>query len=106
MAIDQANAAGEVAMFGEKYADVVRVVDVPSVTMELCGGTHVANIAEIGLIKVVAESGVSAGILRIEAVARRCCRIQDRDAVVKQLRHHFKTKPGEMVERVTAFKTS
>jgi alanyl-tRNA synthetase len=104
MAIEQAKAAGAVAMFGEKYADVVRVVDVPGVSMELCGGTHVANTAEIGLFKIVAESGVAAGIRRIEAVAGPAvlAYLNERDAVVKQLGERFKAQPGEITERVTA----
>ncbi|MAR08544.1 MAG: alanine--tRNA ligase, partial [Blastopirellula sp.] len=104
MAIDQAKAAGAVAMFGEKYADVVRVVDVPGVSMELCGGTHVANTAEIGVFKIVGESGVAAGIRRIEAVAGASvlAYLNERDAVVKQLGDRFKAQPGEIVERVAA----
>jgi alanyl-tRNA synthetase len=104
MAIDQAKAAGAVAMFGEKYADVVRVVDVPGVSMELCGGTHVANTAEIGLFKIVAESGVAAGIRRIEAVAGPAvlAYLNERDAVVKQLGDRFKAQPAEIVDRVAA----
>ena len=104
MAIDQAKAAGAVAMFGEKYADVVRVVDVPGVSMELCGGTHVGNTAEIGLFKIVSESGVAAGIRRIEAVAGPAvlAYLNERDAVVKQLGERFKAQPAEIVDRVTA----
>ncbi|MBM5800848.1 MAG: alanine--tRNA ligase, partial [Cyanobacteria bacterium K_DeepCast_35m_m2_023] len=103
MAIEQAKAAGAVAMFGEKYADVVRVVDVPGVSMELCGGTHVANTAEIGVFKIVSESGVAAGIRRIEAVAGPAvlAYLNERDAVVKQLGERFKAQPAEIVERVT-----
>jgi len=102
MAIEQAKAAGAVAMFGEKYADVVRVVDVPGVSMELCGGTHVANTAEIGLFKIVSEGGVAAGIRRIEAVAGPAvlAYLNERDVVVKQLGERFKAQPGEIVERV------
>ena len=104
MAIDQAKEAGALAMFGEKYADVVRVVDVPGVSMELCGGTHVANTAEIGLFKIVAESGVAAGIRRIEAVAGASvlAYLNERDAVVKQLGERFKAQPSEIVDRVAA----
>ncbi|MFN7679075.1 MAG: alanine--tRNA ligase [Cyanobacteriota bacterium] len=102
MALERATAAGAVAMFGEKYAEVVRVVDVPGVSMELCGGTHVANTAEIGLFKIVAESGVAAGIRRVEAVAGPAvlAYLNEREAVVKSLGERFKVQPGAIVERV------
>ncbi|MDM7958898.1 MAG: alanine--tRNA ligase [Synechococcus sp. WH 8007] len=107
MAIEKAKAAGAVAMFGEKYADVVRVVDVPGVSMELCGGTHVSNTAEIGLFKIVSESGVAAGIRRIEAVAGTAvlAYLNERDAVVKQLGERFKAQPAEIVERVVSLQS-
>jgi len=74
------------------------------VSMELCGGTHVANTAEIGLFKIVSESGVAAGIRRIEAVAGPAvlAYLNERDAVVKQLGDRFKAQPAEIVERVSA----
>ena len=102
MAIEAAKAAGAVAMFGEKYADVVRVVDVPGVSMELCGGTHVANTAEIGLFKIVSEAGVASGIRRIEAVAGPAvlAYLNERDVVVKQLSERFKVQPAEITARV------
>ncbi len=104
MAIEKARKAGAVAMFGEKYADLVRVVDVPGVSMELCGGTHVTNTAEIGLFKIVSETGVAAGIRRIEAVAGPgvLAYLNERDAVVRQLGERFKAQPAEIVERVGA----
>ncbi|MFM1800077.1 MAG: Alanine--tRNA ligase [Cyanobacteriota bacterium] len=103
MALERAKAAGAVAMFGEKYADVVRVVDVPGVSMELCGGTHVANTAEIGVFKIVAESGVAAGIRRVEAVAGAAVLpyLNEREAVVRALAERFKAQPGEILERVS-----
>ncbi len=104
MPIAEAKAKGAVAMFGEKYGDEVRVIDFPGVSMELCGGTHVNNTAEIGVFKIVSEAGIAAGIRRIEAVAGPAVLdyLNLRDKVVKELSDRFKAKPEELPERITS----
>ncbi|WP_066378618.1 alanine--tRNA ligase [Anabaena sp. CA = ATCC 33047] len=103
----EAKARGAVAMFGEKYGDEVRVIDFPGVSMELCGGTHVSNTAEIGVFKIITEAGVASGVRRIEAVSGPAVLdyLNVRDKVVKDLSDRFKVKPEELPERITTLQT-
>nr|WP_290222101.1 alanine--tRNA ligase [Trichocoleus desertorum] len=102
--IAEAKAKGAIAMFGEKYGDEVRVLDFPGVSMELCGGTHVSNTAEIGVFKIISETGVASGVRRIEAVAGPSVLdyLNVRDRVVRDLSDRFKAKPEELTDRVTS----
>jgi alanyl-tRNA synthetase len=107
MALTEAKAKGAVAMFGEKYGEQVRVMDVPGVSMELCGGTHVHNTAEIGLFKIISETGIAAGVRRIEAVAGPAvlAYLNVRDAIVRDLSDRFKAKPEELLDRISGLQT-
>jgi alanyl-tRNA synthetase len=95
-------ASGAMALFGEKYGDVVRVVSIPGVSEELCGGTHVRNTAEIGLFRIVAESGIAAGVRRIEAVTgpRAYALLSGMAAKVEEIGEIVRANPDTVVKRV------
>ncbi len=102
MSKSEALKKGAVAMFGEKYDNEVRVVNVPGVSMELCGGTHVKTTSELGSFKIISEEGISAGVRRIEALSGQSALdyFSDRNALVNQLSDLLKANPNQLFERV------
>jgi alanyl-tRNA synthetase len=102
MSQEDARRSGAIAMFGEKYGDKVRVVSVGEFSRELCGGTHVARSGQIGLIKLLGEASIGAGVRRVEAlVGADAYRFLAREhALVAQLSDTFKARPEELPERV------
>ena len=103
MPYDQAVAGGAMALFGEKYGDVVRVLDI-GFSRELCGGTHVARTGDIGLFKIVSEGGVAAGIRRVEAITGRnaVAWVQQTQDVLLHAAALLKTQSDSVPERVLA----
>jgi alanyl-tRNA synthetase len=104
MPMQAARQQGAIAMFGEKYGDAVRVVTIGDYSKELCGGTHVPNSAEIGLIKLISEASIGSGVRRVEAlVGLDAFRFLAREhALVSQLAEQFKAPPEELAERIGA----
>jgi len=102
MPIEQAKAAGAEALFGEKYGAEVRVISMSDFSLELCGGTHVANTSEIGLFKIVGESGVAAGVRRIEAVSQRGAVqwLNEQQVLLKSATSLLKTDPANLTPRI------
>ena len=97
---------GALAFFDEKYADEVRVMQVgkPSISTELCGGTHVSATGEIGLMCITAESSIGAGVRRIEAVTGRGAEryIEDKQTLIDEIAEALKAKPADVISRISA----
>ncbi|MET0497585.1 MAG: alanine--tRNA ligase [Steroidobacteraceae bacterium] len=102
MSYDAAVASGAMALFGEKYDDEVRVLKIGDFSTELCGGTHVSRAGDIGLFKIVSESGVAAGIRRIEAVTGDGALewVSESDQVIRDLSALMKASRSEVEEKV------
>ncbi|MFE6167648.1 alanine--tRNA ligase [Viridibacillus arvi] len=101
-AIDEAKAMGAMALFGEKYGDVVRVVQVGDYSLELCGGIHVDRTSQIGFFKIVSESGIGAGTRRLEAVTGKAAFVaaKEEQHILEQAAALLKANPKDLVARV------
>ena len=107
MSLDNAQKTGATMLFGEKYADEVRVLEIGS-SKELCGGTHVERTGDIGSLKIVSEGGVAAGIRRVEAVTGKNALnfFQGLEDKINEAAAVLKTHPGDLVSRVTQLQDS
>ncbi|MEW6611458.1 MAG: alanine--tRNA ligase [Pseudomonadota bacterium] len=102
MALEEAMASGAAALFGEKYGEEVRVVRMGGFSSELCGGTHVRRVGDIGLFRIVSEGGVAAGVRRIEAVTGRhaLAYVRERETALRQVAELMKATPQDAAKRL------
>ena len=100
--IDEARKMGAMALFGEKYGDVVRVVNMGGYSIELCGGAHLTNTAQVGSFKIVSENGVASGVRRIEALTGEGAlkHYQSEETALKEICAMLKTNPDNMIKRL------
>ncbi len=103
MPYDDAIKHGAMALFGEKYADEVRVISMDKFSVELCGGTHVTHSGDIGFFKIISESGVAAGIRRVEAITGKAAvdYVQQRETQLQEIASTLKTSPQEVTQKLT-----
>ena len=104
---NEAKEMGAMALFGEKYGDIVRVVNIKDCSVELCGGTHVNNVAEIGLFKIVSEAGVASGVRRIEAITGKLAydKVNSVEKTLNKAASLLKSRNNEVVEKIEALLT-
>ena len=102
MNIEEAKKAGAMALFGEKYGDEVRVVQLGEFSVELCGGVHVKSTGDIGLFKIISESGIASGVRRIEALTGSAAieYVMQQDAVLNEISAKLKTDTSKLADRV------
>lgn len=103
LSIDEAKAKGATALFDEKYGEKVRVVSAGEFSMELCGGTHVSNVGEIGLFKIINESGVAAGIRRVEAVTgfNAIKFMEEKQRILNEACYTLKCSEKEIIKKIS-----
>ena len=104
---DEAKEMGAMALFGEKYGDIVRVVTVPGFSMELCGGSHVKNVGQIGMFKIVSETGVAAGVRRIEALTGKATidYMNNKAKLLAEAVSTLKTNETNLLDKINAVLT-